>query len=98
MLRQRAPVATIIFVAANVCHPGAASMRPFRVPRFLLASSFGIQYSLFDCGHLDDFLLALVEMSEASMHEDHFSAVWEGDVPCAVETQRQLGSRLRNHL
>ena len=21
-----------------------------------------------------------------------------GDVPCAVETQRQLGSRLRNHL
>ena len=22
----------------------------------------------------------------------------EGDVPCAVETQRQLGSRLRNHL
>ena len=22
----------------------------------------------------------------------------KGDVPCAVETQRQLGSRLRNHL
>ena len=25
-------------------------------------------------------------------------ATREGDVPCAVETQRQLGSRLRNHL
>ena len=23
---------------------------------------------------------------------------YAGDVPCAVETQRQLGSRLRNHL
>ena len=26
-----------------------------------------------------------------------FEAVAWGDVPCAVETQRQLGSRLRNH-
>ena len=26
------------------------------------------------------------------------SDTWPGDVPCAVETQRQLGSRLRNHL
>ena len=25
-------------------------------------------------------------------------ATLKGDVPCAVETQRQLGSRLRNHL
>ena len=27
-----------------------------------------------------------------------FGAALPGDVPCAVETQRQLGSRLRNHL
>ena len=25
-------------------------------------------------------------------------SILHGDVPCAVETQRQLGSRLRNHL
>ena len=29
---------------------------------------------------------------------DHFRKPYAGDVPCAVETQRQLGSRLRNHL
>ena len=30
--------------------------------------------------------------------EDPLGDEGAGDVPCAVETQRQLGSRLRNHL
>ena len=36
---------------------------------------------------------------QAALAEQFFDiAEREGDVPCAVETQRQLGSRLRNHL
>ena len=45
-------------------------MRRFRASRFVLASSFGIQYSRFDCGHLDDFFWHFVEMPEAPMHEE----------------------------
>ena len=36
----------------------------------------------------------LQELSDWATHRN----LGEGDVPCAVETQRQLGSRLRNHL
>ena len=32
-----------------------------------------------------------------SSYADKLPRLWWGDVPCAVETQRQLGSRLRNH-
>ena len=38
--------------------------------------------------------------SEAVMQQmlSNGAVINEGDVPCAVETQRRLGSRLRNHL
>ena len=36
-----------------------------------------------------------VRLEQAYRPSDEFMA---GDVPVAVETQRQLGSRLRNHL
>ncbi len=42
-----------------------------------------------------------VSEKPGTIHTDRFEkrpSVVEGDVPCAVETQRQLGSRLRNHL
>ena len=38
----------------NARQPSAASIRRFRASRALFASSFGIQYSRLDCGHLDD--------------------------------------------
>ena len=44
-------------------------------------------------------LTGYVYVSPAGCRSDESLAKWiSGDVPCAVETQRQLGSRLRNHL
>ena len=45
--------------------------------------------------------LPLVELlidTEAELFDLAVRSGLQGDVPCAVETQRQLGSRLRNHL
>ena len=39
-----------------------------------------------------------VSLGQRWQSDDDSSDDDSGDVPCAVETQRQLGSRLRNHL
>ena len=38
------------------------------------------------------------EVVPVDQEEPDAEDLFVGDVPCAVETQRQLGSRLRNHL
>ena len=43
-------------------------------------------------------VLRLLRGMDLRLHPCSVAPAEGGDVPCAVETQRQLGSRLRNHL